>query len=282
MVLSCEERSSGSDRLGRIRILTSRDNPAVKALKALATDAREIRRQGHTLLDGPHLVDVYLRRCGLPARVVVSESGIENAEVRHLVDRMPNTEVLRIPDSLFREVSGGGAPVGILAVVPTPRPQEGPVTGSCVMLDAVQDAGNVGTILRTAAAAGIHDVLLGVGCAGAWTPRVLRAGQGTHFSLRIRELVDLHSFLAEFGGTSIAAVATGGESLFDLDVSGDIAWIFGNEGAGIDERLVSTASSRLTIPLSSETESLNVAAAAAICLFEGVRQRYHRKRGANA
>jgi TrmH family RNA methyltransferase len=259
--------------LGNIRSLTSRDNPAVKALRALAADAREIRRQGRTLLDGPHLVDVYARRCGVPESIVVSASGIANAEVRALLAGMPDTEVLQLPDGLFREVSGGGTPVGVLAVIAIPDAPVGPIEGSCVMLDAVQDAGNVGTILRTAAAAGIHDVVLGRGCAGAWTPRVLRAGQGAHFSLRLRDQADLQETLADFRGTSVAAVAKGGRSLFDLDVAGKIAWIFGNEGAGVDAAIAALATLRATIPLSNETESLNVAAAAAICLFEGVRQR---------
>lgn len=263
--------------MGNIRLLTSRDNPAVKALRALAADAREIRRQGRTLLDGPHLVEVYRRRCGVPESVVVSASGVANAEVRELLAGMPDAEVLQIPDSLFREVSGGGTPVGILAVIAIPEAPVSPIEGSCVMLDAVQDAGNVGTILRTAAAAGIHDVVLGRGCAGAWTPRVLRAAQGAHFSLRLRDQADLQETIAAFRGTSIAAVAKGGRSLFDLDLSGKVAWIFGNEGAGVDAAIAALATLRATIPLSNETESLNVAAAAAICLFEGVRQRRCRK-----
>jgi RNA methyltransferase, TrmH family len=259
--------------LGNIRSLTSRDNPAVKALRALAADAREIRRQGRTLLDGPHLVDVYVRRCGMPESVVVSASGIANTEVCELLAGISDAEVLQIPDGLFREVSGGGTPVGVLAVIAIPDAPVGPIEGSCVMLDAVQDAGNVGTILRTAAAAGIQDVVLGRGCAGAWTPRVLRAAQGAHFSLRLRDQADLQETLADFRGTSVAAVATGGRSLFDLDVAGNVAWIFGNEGNGVDAAIAALATLRATIPLSHETESLNVAAAAAICLFEGVRQR---------
>jgi TrmH family RNA methyltransferase len=193
------------------------------------------------------------------------------------VDACGNSEVLQVPDAIFRELSGGGTPVGILAVVPVPEfPAEG-VEGSCVLLDGVQDAGNVGTILRTAAAAGIRDVALGVGCAGAWTPRVLRAGQGAHFSLRIREQVDLMCFLTTYRGTSVAAVANGGQPLFEADLTGEVAWIFGNEGAGIDEELARSANQRVTVPLANGTESLNVSAAAAICLFEVVRRRRARE-----
>lgn len=266
--------------MGNIRKLTSRDNPFIKALRALAADPREIRRQERTLLDGPHLVEAYLDRRGLPDSVVVSESAAASAEVEGLLARMGDVDTVHVPDGVFREVSGGGTPVGILAVVRIPATPAGAIEGSCVMLDAIQDAGNVGTMLRTAAAAGIRDAVLGRGCAGAWAPRVLRAGQGAHFALRIREQADLAEELARYRGTSIAAVARGGESLYELDIAGPVAWIFGNEGAGIDERLIAAATRRATIPLSGETESLNVAAAAAICLFEGVRQARRRERKA--
>jgi TrmH family RNA methyltransferase len=141
------------------------------------------------------------------------------------------------------------------------------------LLDAVQDAGNVGTLLRTAAAAGVRDVLLGPGCAGVWTPRVLRAAQGAHFGLRIREQVDLADFLENYPGNSVATVARAGQSLYALDLKSPAAWLFGNEGSGLAPALIAAARTRATIPLAAGTESLNVAAAAAICLFEMRRQR---------
>lgn len=260
--------------MANIKVVTSRDNPAMKALRALAADPREVRLQRRTLLIGPHLVDAHVRTLGAPERLVVSAGGLSNVEVRRLVEACGSVDVLQVPDAAFRELSGGGTPVGILAVISLPEPGVAPVEQGCVLLDAVQDAGNVGTILRTAAAAGIRDVLLGPGCAGAWSPRVLRAGQGAHFSLRIREQVDLLQFLRAFPGTSVAAVARGGRSLFEENVAGEVAWIFGNEGAGVSEEVARSANLRVTIPVSRDTESLNVAAAAAVCLFESVRQRH--------
>lgn len=242
-------------------------------MRALATEPREARRQGRTLLDGPHLVEVYRRHGGTPELLLVSDSGAGHPEVACLLAELAAVEVLRVSDGLFREVSGGGTPVGILAAIAIPEAAQWSGQGDCVMLDAVQDAGNVGTILRTAAAAGVRDVLLADGCAGAWTPRVLRAGQGAHFSLRIHERADLDEALRRYHGTSVAAVARGGVSLFAAELAGDLAWVFGNEGAGIEPRLLERASSRVTIPVAAATESLNVAAAAAICLFEGVRRR---------
>jgi RNA methyltransferase, TrmH family len=246
-------------------------------LRVLAADARETRRQGRTLLDGPHLIDAYRRHGGVPDMIVVSESGAAHPEVALLLDVFPGVETLYLPDGLFRDIAGVTTPVGIVAVIPLPDTPQEAIAGSCVVLDGVQDAGNVGAILRTAAAAGIRDIVLGSGCAGPWTPRVLRAAQGAHFSLRIREQADLVAVLKNYSGTSVATVARDGTPLFDLDVSGDVAWIFGNEGAGITDALAALATRRTTIPLAADTESLNVAAAAAICLFEGVRQRHSGK-----
>lgn len=261
------------------RIITSRDNAAIKALRALVKDSREIKRQGRTLIDGPHLLECYRRRIGSPALIVVSESGSGKPEIAGLLADCPGAEVMTVADGLFRDLSGVATPVGILGVIDVPPTPDDDIRGRCVMLDAVQDAGNVGAILRTAAAAGIGDVVLGPGCAGAWTPRVLRAAQGAHFSLRLHEGVLLEAFVRRFHGESLAAMAGQGDSLFRLDLSGDVAWIFGNEGSGISAGLADMATRRVTIPLASTTESLNVAAAAAVCLFESRRQQNLEKRG---
>lgn len=253
--------------------ISSRDNAGFKALRELATDHREPRRQGRTLADGIHLVATCFERGAKVQQLLLSESGRRHPEIVDLLYRAGDIDTLVLRDSLFRELSGVAAPTGIAAVIAIPDNDRGAVNGDAVLLDAVQDAGNVGTILRSAAAAGVRDVLLGPGCAGAWTPRVLRAGQGAHFSLRIREQVDLGVLLETYGGTSIAAVARDGENLYRLDLGGPVAWLFGNEGAGLAPALEAAATRRATIPMAAATESLNVAAAAAVCLFEAARQR---------
>lgn len=231
------------------------------------------------MLDGPHLVETYLQRVGMPQLLVVSESGTMNAEIDGLLSSAAMAEKLTVPDGLFRELSSVASPVGVLAVIPVPPSATEPPMSPCVLLDAVQDAGNVGTILRTAVAAGCRDIALGPGCAGAWTPRVLRAAQGAHFGSHIYEHADLEALIRHFGRISTAAVASGGSSLYDLDLSGDVAWIFGNEGAGVSPTLAALAARRATIPLVSDCESLNVGAAAAVCLFEGLRQRLAKGEG---
>lgn len=253
--------------------ITSRDNPTFKELKALANDVREQRRQGLTVLDGVHLVAAYSHKLGRPERLILSEHGAAQAEIQALRDSCSDGPILLLRDSLFRDLSDLANPTGICAVIRIPPAPPPAVSGSCVLLDALQDPGNVGSILRTAAAAGIADVFLGPGCAGVWSPRVLRAAQGAHFDLRLREQSDLAAILACFRGTTIAAVAHGGEPLFQQDLSGSLAWLFGSEGGGVSPALEAAAGKRVYVPMAPGSESLNVGAAAAICLFEEVRQK---------
>ncbi len=142
-----------------------------------------------------------------------------------------------------------------------------------ILLDGVQDPGNVGTLLRTAAAAGVRQALLGPGCAAAWSPKVLRAGQGAHFVLAIHEDADLATFMADYRGTTAVTCLDGATSLYDARWEGMLAWVFGAEGQGVRAELQAAARLRVRIPMPGAVESLNVAAAAAVCLFEMVRQR---------
>lgn len=255
-----------------MKSITSRDNPQFKTLRTLASDHREPRRRGETLVDGVHLVALCLERGIAIRQLIVSDSGRDKPEVASLM-ACAGGETLVFSDGLFREMTGIEMPVGIAAVIAIPPTPAEPIAGDAVLLDAVQDPGNVGSILRTAAAAGVRDVALGTGCAGAWTPRVLRAGQGAHFGLRIRERIDLAAMLAECHGKVIATVVGQGSELFDLDLRAPIVWLIGSEGGGLSAELQAKAARRATIPLSATTESLNVAAATAVCLFEMVRQR---------
>ncbi len=258
-------------------VIASRHNPRFKALRKLADDPA---REGLALADGIHLVAACIEN-GIPVKqMLVSEGGMRNSQVGGLLAKMPHVECLCFSDALFREITGVAAPTGIAAVFAPPRPGPLAMHGDAILLDGIQDAGNVGTILRSAAAAGIVDVLLGPGCAGAWSMKVLRAAQGAHFSLRIREQADLLSAVRDSSTLSVATVARDGTDLYQLDLSVPLLWLFGNEGAGLSPSLRAAAKARATIPLAAATESLNVAATAAICLFEARRQREQTKRPA--
>lgn len=253
--------------------ITSRDNPTVKHLHALATSARDRRKHGQTLLDGAHLLGVALERGQALSQIVVSESGRAQPEVAALLARCADEQCIELPDRLFAHVSPVDSPSGVLAVMALPEASAAALlTDTCVVLDAVQDPGNLGTILRTAAAVGVPDVVLTPGCAQAWSPRVLRAAMGAHFGLRIREGVEAAEALRDFPGDILAADLRDSVVLYALDLRGPVAWLFGSEGQGLSAAVAALATRRVLIPMPGGMESLNVGVAAGVCLFEQLRQ----------
>ena len=175
-----------------MKSITSSANPHFRALRKLVQSSQERRKTGLSVLDGVHLVAAYGEHVGLPRSVAVSRAGLANPEVRGLVESLKGVEILALGDSLFATLSSVATPTGILAVVKTPRPVTAPPgMDACVMLEDLQDPGNLGSILRTCAAAGVRHVLLSKGSVHAWSPRVLRAGMGAHFVLSIHEGADL-------------------------------------------------------------------------------------------
>lgn len=256
----------------RVRRISSRDNAEFKALHALAEDPREIRKQGRTLADGPHVVALCLRHAR-PSHLLVADGAAGNPEVAALLGDAHEIDRIALTDALFRAISPVASPIGIAAVFVPPASAHGVPVGDAVLLDAVQDPGNVGAIIRSAAAAGIGDLVLGKGCAGAWTPRVLRAAQGAHFHLRLHEQAELDDMLAATTVPAIATLPRAPRTIYQLDLRAPHLWLFGNEGSGLSRELADRASIAAAIPLAAESESLNVAAAAAVCLFEMRRQR---------
>ena len=252
--------------------ITSVSNPHVRRLTKLQQSSRERRKSGLSILDGVHLLAAYLDHVGRPEQIVVSESGAAGREISDTVKRA-GVEPLVVSDGLFRELSSMTTPTGVLAVIQTPRPLAAPASpGPCVLLEDIQDPGNLGSILRSAAAAGIREIYLSPHSVHAWSPRVIRAGMGAHFMLRIYEQADLETVIERCRGTVLAAMPTGDVPLYSTDLSGEVALLFGNEGAGLSPGLRKRAHGALYIPMPGGAESLNLAAAVAVCLFERVRQ----------
>ena len=256
-----------------MRQITSPDNAHFRALLKLHDSSRERRKAGLSLLDGTHLVSAYLEHVGIPREIVVSGVQRDRAEIASLLALRGMPEPLVLSDTLFRQLSSVATPTGLIAVVETPAPAALPErAGACVVLEELQDPGNLGSILRSAAAAGVHEVYLSRGSVHAWSPRVLRAGMGAHFVLRIYEGVDIETFVRMHDGPVLAVAADGSTPFYSADLTGRIALVFGNEGAGLSPSLRGAASATIAIPMPGKAESLNVAAAAAVCLFERVRQ----------
>lgn len=248
--------------------ITSRDNPFFKSLRKLAESSRERRKSGKTLLDGDHLTAAYVATGRLPEALILSEG----AEVTGgLLPQLADVPVSEFSPGLFSEISPVKSPSGILALISIPAPRQ---AGEefCVLLEDIQDPGNLGAILRSAAAAGVQTVYLSRHCADAWSPKVLRAGMGAHFVLSIQENVDLPQVAQRLPGMLVAASLDAEQSLFDVSLTGPVAFAIGNEGAGLSAELAQLARQKIKIPMPGDVESLNAAAAAAICFFERVRQ----------
>jgi TrmH family RNA methyltransferase len=256
-----------------VKAITSRDNPLYKRLKALAGSTHQQRRSGHALLEGFHLAGAYLDVAGQPETCVVTEDALRHAEAQALVARIDARRVVTLPDALFGQLSNVGHGVGMLLLVEKlAAPWPASVEQTCVVLDGVQDAGNVGSILRSAAAAGVRQVFCTPGTAYAWSSKVLRAGMGAHFMLQIHEDVEPQALRERLRVPVTITDSHGAAALYDCDLARPLAWVFGNEGAGVSQTWRDAVALRVTIPQPGGMESLNVAAAAAVCLFEQCRQ----------
>ena len=257
-------------------MITSTDNPQIKRLRQLFSQAKFRRQERLFVTEGVHLLQTAIAAHRLPEKIFVPQSLLDDPEVSGCLNADKNIQVIVLSDKIAQSLSTLNTGCTIMAVFSLPENTALPHRQDCVVLDGVQDPGNVGTILRTAAACGISNVLLNKTCADAFSPKVLRAAMGANFLLNIFEYVNFIEFLQQFSGSlNITTLNhTHIKSLYDLDLqSRPIAWVFGNEGAGVSPEITCLADYGVKIPMMGRTESLNVAMAASVCLFEQMRQR---------
>lgn len=256
--------------------ITSAANPVYKQLQRLASGPRACREAGRTLAEGVHLVECAASAGADVQTVVLSEAA--TAEARSLgaaVAARAGCRIIELPPRLYNALSPVEHGSGVLAEIAITK-HELPhrLEVDAIYLDGVQDPGNVGTLLRTAAAAGIRHVAASTGTAFLWSPKVLRAAMGAHFVLALYEDVAADQLADAFAAERLAADAHGTESLYAGDWgAAPTVWLFGAEGSGLTAATAMLAQRRLRIPIDPQVESLNVAAAAAICLFEQRRRR---------
>ena len=250
--------------------IISSDNPVFKYLKKLSENARERRAEGKTLLDGVHLIESYCEAFGDPELDIIPE-GKSSAEANALMQQLEHVNTMMLPTLMFAELTPVASSTGILALVSTPQIEPPDTINFALMLEDIQDPGNLGSMLRTALGAGGEAVYLSKGCTDAWSPKALRGGQGAQFLLPIFEGVDIVEAMQNFTGNSYATTMQG-ESLYAQDLSQPTAFVIGNEGAGLSAKVVQAATHQISIPMHQNLESLNAAAAAAVCLFERKRQ----------
>jgi TrmH family RNA methyltransferase len=249
--------------------ITSRDNPLLVRLRKLLHDGGAYRRQGVVWLEGDHLIRACLERGHALQDVLVTESAWTQPALRALAEQ--GARIARLPDALFRAVSGleSPSPIGALVALP-PAPSIAPGIAT-VVLDRLQDAGNVGSILRSAGAFGVKQVLALKGTVALWSPKVVRAAMGAHFGLQLIEGLaaeDLQVLEVPLAATSSHADRTVGQAALPRP----LAWVLGHEGQGVQPALLQRCALTLRIPQPGGEESLNVAAAAAVCFYEAARQ----------
>ncbi len=255
--------------------ISSAENPLLKQIARLQRKPTAYRDEGVFLLEGEHLISEWLNagRVETFQHLLLSEADEMPAWLSGKLNQTNalTTKLAMVPHKLLSRVASGDHAAHVFALLKPPVVQAASLDMSTVLLNAVQDAGNVGTILRTAAAAGFKQVLLDKGCAAAWSPKVLRAAMGAHSYLSIYELANINQWILEAPIHSMAADAHAKSLIFDATLLMPCAWLFGSEGQGIDAELLARCTHRVKIP-QVNVESLNVASAAAICLYESLRQ----------
>jgi RNA methyltransferase, TrmH family len=252
--------------------ISSRDNPIFKRLKKLAESVRARREVQMTLLDGDHLLAAYKDAGGEPHTLVRAVS-FDAGRFEQWVARCPDVKAIVLPDAMFAELSPVATPTGMLAEVAWLTPPAIGTTPLVIVLEDIQDPGNLGAMLRTAAAAGATLAVLSRGCHDPWSPKALRGGQGAQFALPLQTGIDLPAWLNDFAGQSVALTLSEESRFYALDLRGPLALMVGNEGAGLSAQARRAASVRAQIPMPGQVESLNASAALAVALFEAVRQR---------
>ena len=268
-------------------LITSKENPLFKEIRNLqATGSKGQKARlssGQALLEGIHLVQTWVGDLALKI-LLTSELGLQNVEISQAVyehiEICPDTKVYQLDSALWDLLSDLVNAPHIAGLLELPKscltlPQLIPTLGGdVVILDRIQDAGNVGSILRTAAAAGFTQVIATTGCAHLWSSKVLRAGMGAHRLLDLYEGWSNQQVLSAVTASLLAATADAEQDLFVMkkDLLHPIAWIMGSEGQGVSEDLLAQAKG-VSIPIDPRVESLNVSTAAAVCLFETMRVR---------
>ncbi len=253
-----------------VKAITSRDNPLLVRLRKLAADPAGYRKWGEVWVEGEHLCAAFAQRGGVAAQAVIGEDAWQVPALRELAGAAAAVAV--VPTALLAQLSTLETPAPLCFALPWPGPGVLDAGQPSVVLDRLQDAGNVGNILRSAAAFGFTQVVAITGTAALWSPKVLRAGMGARFGLHLVEAMSEEA-LAAMQLPLLATSSHAQRPIHQASLPWPCAWVMGHEGQGVSATLLQRCAQSLRIPQPGGEESLNVAAAAAVCLYESARQR---------
>ena len=260
-----------------LKLIRSVDNPLVRRILGLRDSARERREEASTVIEGAHLVEAFLDNTNrMPETLVVSEASSTQPDIVRLIERTAASKTVCLDDRLFAKLSPVAGRNGVLAIIAVRETTLAEAVGGGgfqLWLDAIQDPGNVGSLIRSAAASGASAVMLGPGCADPWSPKCLRGGMGGHFLLPVAQADDLREAVQPLDGASARGGRQGAASNCSRPtLRADVAVLLGGEGAGVQPALAAMATETFAIPMPGAVESLNVGAAGAVICFERLRQ----------
>ena len=257
--------------------ITSADNSRVKLVRKLSTRKGRLEERAFTA-EGRNLVEEILHRNIKPRFILVSDKCSDEEILRDAV-QSDDIMVCELPEKIFAKLTDAEHGIGMLAVVDTPETGASALDSldaddNILVLDRIQDPGNMGTLIRTSVAAGYKAIIASKGTADIYSNKVLRATVGTVFEIPViyaKDQSELISLLKGSGKRIAVTEVDKGVPYYETDLSKGIALVIGNEGAGVSDELIDLADIRVTIPMTGHIESLNAAVAAAILMYESVR-----------
>lgn len=252
--------------------ISSKDNLLIKKIVKLATDAKLRNKEKLALIFGKHLVEEAIKY----NRLQVLLMDISNKEqYEDLLQIVQLEEVYLLPSKLIDKINLLDSATDIVGLINVENldVKEGLYEDDCLILENIQDPGNLGTILRSCASTGVKNIILSKDCVDVYNPKVLRSSQGIQFGLNIYRNIDLIDFVNKYNKQLIITTPYATKSIYDFNFTSHTAFIFGNESIGVTRALSHIVNSHVKIPMVEGVESINVAMAATVCLFEMYRQR---------
>ena len=253
------------------KIIDSKHNPSYKYFKKIAAKKSFRKEKNKTILVGPHIINTFLE-AKKDIECFIKDEKTKSLEIQEIIKSNPNVDCYDLKHVLFLELSDLKSSNGLIALIKIPVETNLEIKkGLNLFVDGIQDPGNLGSILRTAEAAGIGSVFLSKSSAELWSPKTLRGSQGAQVNLKCYENQDLLS-LCDQVSIPIYSLSICGNSLYDSDIPKDLILILGSEGGGINDEIFSKSTKSISIPMQGYVESLNVGAAASIFIYEYFRR----------
>lgn len=255
-----------------MNLITSAQNPIIKHASALLTSHRHRKKTGQTVIEGVHLLDAYLKQGLTVDKVIIAQNSLHHPEVIKLCQNILDKDIITTTNALYKQIRTLGDGVDIMAIIDTPSPTLTKIADDCLILDGLQDTGNIGTLLRTASAVGITTIVTTPHTAHLWSPKCLRAGMGANFALSIYEHITADEILQKVQTPLYATSSHTNKVIYHHDLTSPIAWVLGHEGQGVSDVFLQNATP-IALPQPNGQESLNVGVAGSVCFYEMLRQR---------